>query len=88
MRYGVLLPNMGEGCDARGLAGLAAAAEEAGWDGVFVWDSVYIPGEGATYDPWIALAAIALSTHRGEPPPVRREDQGVWPSALSPRPSL
>src|SRR5712691_2073414 len=68
MQYGVTLPNMGGGGDARTLAELAYEAEAVGWHGVFVWDCVYIakenPNDGATYDPWIALAAIAMRTER------------------------
>jgi len=57
------------GVDAHTLAQLAAEAETAGWDGVFVWDSLYgspenEPEKRATCDPWIALAAMALATTR------------------------
>jgi alkanesulfonate monooxygenase SsuD/methylene tetrahydromethanopterin reductase-like flavin-dependent oxidoreductase (luciferase family) len=59
---------MGAGGDARSLAELAYEAEAAGWDGVFVWDAVCVetedPRNQATYDPWIALAAIAMRTQR------------------------
>jgi hypothetical protein len=34
MRYGLNLPAAGPGGDARTLGELAAAAEDAGWDGV------------------------------------------------------
>ncbi len=37
MQYGVTFPNV----DARTLAELAHEAEEAGWDGVFVWDIIW-----------------------------------------------
>ena len=33
-------------------------------DGVFYWDGIYIEGAGLIYDPWITLAAIAMSTKR------------------------
>jgi hypothetical protein len=67
MRYGVTLPNMG--VDARTLAQMAEEAETAGWDGIFVWDCLYgspeiEPERQETCDPWIALAAIAMSTKR------------------------
>jgi len=67
MHYGVTLPNMG--VDAQTLAQLAVEAETAGWDGVFVWDCLYgspeyEPEKREICDPWIALAAIALSTRR------------------------
>ena len=38
MQYGVNLPIT---VDAQTLAQLAAEAETAGWDGVFVWDCLY-----------------------------------------------
>jgi alkanesulfonate monooxygenase SsuD/methylene tetrahydromethanopterin reductase-like flavin-dependent oxidoreductase (luciferase family) len=49
--------------DPRVLAGLAAAAEERGWDGFFLWDHiVYLPPVQAVADPWVALAAVAAAT--------------------------
>ncbi|MEO8973081.1 MAG: LLM class flavin-dependent oxidoreductase [Ktedonobacteraceae bacterium] len=68
MQYGIVLPTMGPGGDARTIADLAHDAEEAGWDGVFIWDAMYIerekPEDAPTYDPWIALTAIAIRTER------------------------
>ena len=66
MQYGVNLPII---VDAQTLARLAGEAEAAGWDGVFVWDGLSgnpenEPEKQAIYDPWIALAAIAMSTRR------------------------
>src|SRR5512146_2163827 len=54
MKYGFVLP----GGDARTAADMAQAAEEAGWDGFFVWDPVW------GIDPWVALAAAAEHTRR------------------------
>ncbi|HUY78651.1 MAG TPA: LLM class flavin-dependent oxidoreductase [Ktedonobacterales bacterium] len=69
MRYGVTLPNIG--VEATELVELAVEAEAAGWDGVFVWDCVFIahganegPEKMLTCDPWIALAAMAARTQR------------------------
>ena len=66
MRYGVYVPNFGPYGDARVLAELAYEAEEAGWDGFFLWDQVskstLTPTIDAMVDPWIALTAIALRT--------------------------
>jgi alkanesulfonate monooxygenase SsuD/methylene tetrahydromethanopterin reductase-like flavin-dependent oxidoreductase (luciferase family) len=66
MRYGVYVPNFGPYGDARILAELAYEAEEAGWDGFFLWDQVSKTTLTPTFDPmvepWIALAAIALRT--------------------------
>lgn len=51
--------------DPRLLAELAAAAEERGWDGFFVWDHVrYRAPVRAVIDPWVALAAVACATSR------------------------
>jgi alkanesulfonate monooxygenase SsuD/methylene tetrahydromethanopterin reductase-like flavin-dependent oxidoreductase (luciferase family) len=47
----------------REAADLAAAAEDAGWDGVFTWDGIAI-GPMDTYDPWVVMAAMAMRTDR------------------------
>ena len=77
MKFGIYLPNFGLFGDARILAGLAHATEDAGWDGFFIWD--HIAGwNQPIVDPWVALAAIAMSTRRIRigttvtPPPRRR----------------
>ncbi len=66
MRYGVYVPNFGPYGDARVLANLAEEAEEAGWDGFFLWDQVskstLTPTVDPMVDPWVALTAIALRT--------------------------
>lgn len=66
MRYGVYVPNFGPYGNALTLAELANDAEEAGWDGFFLWDQVskttLTPAVDPMVDPWIALAAIALRT--------------------------
>ena len=51
--------------DPRELQRLAAAAEEHGWDGFFVWDHVrYRAPTRAVADPWVALSACAAVTER------------------------
>jgi len=45
MRSGIVLPNMGVCADAALVAELGRDAEEAGWDGVFVWDALNAPIE-------------------------------------------
>lgn len=65
MRYGIYLPNYGAFGDVRRLARLAREAEDAGWDGFFLWDHIAGgPETGPIVDPWIALAAVALNTER------------------------
>ncbi|UCD98688.1 MAG: LLM class flavin-dependent oxidoreductase [Chloroflexota bacterium] len=63
MKFGIYLPNFGSFGQAQVLADLARDAENSGWDGFFIWDHV---GGWALpmVDPWVALAAIAVTTHR------------------------
>jgi alkanesulfonate monooxygenase SsuD/methylene tetrahydromethanopterin reductase-like flavin-dependent oxidoreductase (luciferase family) len=61
----VTLPIFDELADPRRVGDLAAEAEAAGWDGVFVWDHVYYRSPvRAVTDPWTALACIAMRTTR------------------------
>jgi alkanesulfonate monooxygenase SsuD/methylene tetrahydromethanopterin reductase-like flavin-dependent oxidoreductase (luciferase family) len=46
------------------LAGVARAAEQAGWDGVFVWDHLWNRTLVPFADPFVTLAAIAMATER------------------------
>jgi alkanesulfonate monooxygenase SsuD/methylene tetrahydromethanopterin reductase-like flavin-dependent oxidoreductase (luciferase family) len=63
VRPALFLPIFGELADPRKVALVAAAGEEAGWDGVFVWDHMnYRPPVTDIGDPWIALAAVAAAT--------------------------
>jgi alkanesulfonate monooxygenase SsuD/methylene tetrahydromethanopterin reductase-like flavin-dependent oxidoreductase (luciferase family) len=65
MRTGLFLPIFGELSDPRVTAGLAAEAEGAGFDGVFVWDHVqYRAPTTHVADAWITLAAMAVATER------------------------
>jgi alkanesulfonate monooxygenase SsuD/methylene tetrahydromethanopterin reductase-like flavin-dependent oxidoreductase (luciferase family) len=64
-RFGIFLAPFDELADPRRLAGLAARAEEHGWDGVFLWDHiVYDPPVRAVADPWVAMSAMACATER------------------------
>jgi alkanesulfonate monooxygenase SsuD/methylene tetrahydromethanopterin reductase-like flavin-dependent oxidoreductase (luciferase family) len=65
MKFGLSLPPFAEYASPRYLAGIAREAEQAGWDGFFLWDHlVYSPPYHPLTDPWIALAAIAMTTER------------------------
>jgi alkanesulfonate monooxygenase SsuD/methylene tetrahydromethanopterin reductase-like flavin-dependent oxidoreductase (luciferase family) len=65
LRSGLFLPPFDELADPATVAGLAAEAEAAGWDGVFVWDHVrWREPVTDLADPWITLAAVAMSTER------------------------
>lgn len=60
MRYGFVIPNG----DVQTVAALAREIEDAGWDGAFYWDGIYVDAATPIYDPWIAMAAMALATER------------------------
>jgi alkanesulfonate monooxygenase SsuD/methylene tetrahydromethanopterin reductase-like flavin-dependent oxidoreductase (luciferase family) len=68
MQFSVNIPNFGDFADARVVAKVAAAAEAAGWDALFVWDHVVHDKQrrqGQPFgDPWILLTAAALATSR------------------------
>jgi len=65
VRSALYLPIFGELADPRAVARLSAEAEEAGWDGVFVWDHLtYREPVVDVADPWVTCAAIAAATSR------------------------
>jgi alkanesulfonate monooxygenase SsuD/methylene tetrahydromethanopterin reductase-like flavin-dependent oxidoreductase (luciferase family) len=63
MRFGVNMPNAG---DPTELVQLAVIAEEAGWDGFFLWDHLQLDAVSRPpmHDPWVLLGAIAVRTSR------------------------
>ncbi|GAA1948466.1 LLM class flavin-dependent oxidoreductase [Amycolatopsis minnesotensis] len=64
-RSALWLPPFDHLADPAVVARLAAEAEEAGWDGVFVWDHVcWRAPVRQVADPWITLAAMATATER------------------------
>ena len=78
MRYGFVVP----WADADEIGDLAATAEEAGWDGLFVWEPVW------GVDAWISLGLAAVRTSRIRlgtllTPPSRRR-RGSWPARSPP----
>lgn len=64
MRYGICVSNIGSHSDARAVARLAEAAEQAGWEGFFVWDHLAFVWGVPSADPWILLTACAGATSR------------------------
>jgi alkanesulfonate monooxygenase SsuD/methylene tetrahydromethanopterin reductase-like flavin-dependent oxidoreductase (luciferase family) len=64
MRHALYLPPFGEHADPHVVVDLAVAAEEAGWDGIFLWDHMWRPASDVldVADTWIMLAAIAAVT--------------------------
>ncbi len=75
LHHGLTLPIFGPLADPSVVARLAVAAEEAGFDGVFVWDHVLYRrdpdgpdphgrADVPVADPWTTLAAMATVTDR------------------------
>lgn len=71
LRHGLVLPNWAVDGETDRLVEYAVAAEEAGWDGVFLADHLIFPPRqpeqavdehGAFPDPWITMAGIASRT--------------------------
>jgi alkanesulfonate monooxygenase SsuD/methylene tetrahydromethanopterin reductase-like flavin-dependent oxidoreductase (luciferase family) len=64
VRYGIVMSNLDDYSDPRLAIRLARAAEEAGWEGFFVWDHLGFVWGTPSCDPWGVLSAIAVSTTR------------------------
>ncbi len=64
MRFAIDLPISGQYADPRLLGELARDAENAGWDGCFIWDHLQVSNAEPLVDPWIALATMAVMTER------------------------
>lgn len=60
MKHGVWVLRTPATPDIQDVVELAVAAEESGWDGVFVSDSIAF----RSTDPWVTLSAIAARTER------------------------
>jgi hypothetical protein len=66
VKYCLNLPIGGQAAHPSTLRDFAAVAEDAGWDAVFVEDYIVYQNhqDVPTYDPWVALAAMAVATSR------------------------
>lgn len=65
LRYAVGVPNVGQFGDPRLLVDLAAAGEDAGWDGFFLWDHLlYADPLWPVADPTVVISAVAARTAR------------------------
>jgi alkanesulfonate monooxygenase SsuD/methylene tetrahydromethanopterin reductase-like flavin-dependent oxidoreductase (luciferase family) len=68
VRFSINIPNFGDFADAELVARLAVAVEEAGWDGLFIWDHVVhdktLRAGQPFGDPWMLLTAAAVATSR------------------------
>lgn len=62
---GIFVAPFDELAEPERLVRLAVQAEEAGWDGFFLWDHVdYRDPVSALADPWVTMGAIASATER------------------------
>lgn len=64
MKYGVYISNFALQGNPIKFLELAIAAEDAKWDGFFMWDHNYAGKDELIADPWITLAAIAARTEK------------------------
>lgn len=64
MKHGIFLPPFDELAEPRRVARLAADAEQAGWDGFYLWDHMLAEPGMAVAEAWTTLAAIAMTTQR------------------------
>lgn len=65
MQFGLSIPAFGDFANMDTLIATAQMAEEAGWDGFFIWDHVvFTEAYYAIPSTWVALAAIAMNTSR------------------------
>jgi alkanesulfonate monooxygenase SsuD/methylene tetrahydromethanopterin reductase-like flavin-dependent oxidoreductase (luciferase family) len=66
MRFSINIPNFGDFADATTVTTVATAAEQAGWDALFIWDHLVHDKQerqGQPFgDPWMLLTAAALAT--------------------------
>ena len=90
LRHALYLPPFEELADPLVMIDLAVAAEETGWDGLFLWDHVLRPPEEATRiaDVWVQLAGVAARTSRIRigpmvTPVVRRRPQKLAREAVT-----
>jgi alkanesulfonate monooxygenase SsuD/methylene tetrahydromethanopterin reductase-like flavin-dependent oxidoreductase (luciferase family) len=66
VKFGIHIANFGEFGNAATLVELGQDAENAGWDGFFLWDHILwsVATAQLVADPWLVLAAIAARTDR------------------------
>ena len=84
LRSALWLPLFDDLADPSVVARVAADAEAAGWDGCFVWDQLgWRAPIREIADPWITLAAVAITTQR-----LQERPDGDAPFPVAGRPRL
>jgi alkanesulfonate monooxygenase SsuD/methylene tetrahydromethanopterin reductase-like flavin-dependent oxidoreductase (luciferase family) len=66
VRHAINLPLFGPLADPAAIVEIGQAADENGWEGLCVWDHVLsrLPEAWEISDPWVVLAALAVTTER------------------------
>jgi len=64
LRYAIDICPLGALSDPRSIVRLARAAEDSGWHGLSIWDSLGLSMGSSAADPFVALAAVAAATSR------------------------
>jgi alkanesulfonate monooxygenase SsuD/methylene tetrahydromethanopterin reductase-like flavin-dependent oxidoreductase (luciferase family) len=66
IKYGLDVSTAGEYANPRTLVDMAVEAEQAGWDGFFLWNVIFYADQpdAPVAEPSVALAAIAMKTQR------------------------
>jgi alkanesulfonate monooxygenase SsuD/methylene tetrahydromethanopterin reductase-like flavin-dependent oxidoreductase (luciferase family) len=64
VRYAVDIPNFGYWAEPRRMAEFAAGVEQAGWDGLSLWDHILGWDGNEVADPWVLLTIAATATER------------------------
>ena len=64
MKLAIDIPNFGHWGDPRQVVALARNIEDAGWDGLSLWDHIYVFEGNVVADPWVTLGAVADATKR------------------------
>jgi len=62
LKFAVSAANFGSWSDPRLAVRAACAAQNAGWDGFFLWDHLAFVWGPPSGDPWTTLAAVAAQT--------------------------
>lgn len=62
LRHAIDICPLGDLSDPRAIVRLARAADESGWQGLSIWDSLGLSMNTSAADPFVALAAVATQT--------------------------
>jgi alkanesulfonate monooxygenase SsuD/methylene tetrahydromethanopterin reductase-like flavin-dependent oxidoreductase (luciferase family) len=74
MKFGLFLANFDDHAQADVLMNFGIAADQAGWDGVFLADHLHYQNKMKFIDPWIMLAGLASRT--------KNVKLGTWVAAV------